>query len=334
MSKIEPLVPPVEGVELIRRATHIAILTHISPDGDAVGSALGLAALLWRMEKEPVVVCQDPLPRHFHFLPGFASVRRGIKGDVELIIGIDASDPSRLGQPLQNLVDRNLPLFVIDHHITNVHFGTVDWVEPMACSAAEMVFYLAKALAVPLDKEIATCILTGMLTDTRGLRTSNVTNRTLQVVAELTEAGALFSAITELVLNHYSLAQIRLWAEALPQVKIRDGIIWTTITQEMRRRTGLRNQHDGGLVSFLTAADEAYIGIVFTENAEGKVEVSIRSVPGVNVADVALALGGGGHPQAAGCVIDGPLGAAAERVVAALHETLKAQLTAHPSLQP
>jgi len=334
MKTLEPRIPPAKGVELIRTAQRIAIITHISPDGDAAGSALGLAALLWELGKEPVVLCQDPLPSNFHFLPGFHAVKQNAVGPFDLIISIDASDPERLGKPLQTLAQKQLPLFVIDHHITNVYFGTVDWVEPTASSAAELIYDLAMAMQVPLTVEMATCILTGMLTDTRGLRTSNVTGRTLRVVAALTDAGAPFSEITERVLNHYTLAQVRLWAEALPRVQIENGIIWTTVTRSMRERTGINNQHDGGLVSFLTAVDEAFIGVVFTETAEGKVEVSIRSVPGVNIANVAFALGGGGHPQAAGCTIDGPLERAAQTVIAALQETLRQQLAANPGLRP
>ncbi len=334
MKTLEPRIPPAKGIELIRNAQRIAIITHISPDGDAAGSALGLSALLWELNKEPVVLCQDPLPAPFHFLPGFHAARQKATGPFDLIISVDASDPERLGKPLQDLAPKQLPLFVIDHHITNVHFGTVDWVEPTASSAAELIFDLALAMQVSLTVDIATCILTGMLTDTRGLRTSNVTGRTLCVVAALTNAGAPFSEITERVLNHYTLPQVRLWAEALPRVQIKNGVIWTTVTRSMREHTGLKNQHDGGLVSFLTAVNKAYIGVVFTETAEGKVEISMRSVPGVNIANVAFALGGGGHPQAAGCTIVGPLESATEKVIAALHETLQQQLAANSELRP
>ncbi len=324
---------PQEIANAIEKAHRIAVITHVAPDGDAIGSCLGLTHVLRALGKEAVPVCQDPVPYMVNWLPGVDEFMTKAPAEVDLVISIDLSSVDRMGEAYDADALGHLPLVNIDHHVTNTYFGNVNWVEPRAVAACEMVYHLAQTFGYPLAPQVATYLLTGLLTDTRGLRTANVNARVLRIATHLVELGAPIGEITELTFNRKPVAVIKLWSLALQRLHIEpEGIIWVTITEEMRQEAGFEEQSDGGLVSFITSADTARVGVVFTEKADGKVNVSMRARPGYDVARVAFALGGGGHPLAAGATIDGPLDEAARRVVRHLKESLARQQVQAASL--
>ncbi|GAB4559869.1 MAG: bifunctional oligoribonuclease/PAP phosphatase NrnA [Anaerolineae bacterium] len=312
-------------VEHIRNAQRILIITHISPDGDAVGSLLGLGWALRSLNKDVALVCGDPIPPAFAFLPGYHDIDRDASGPFDLVIGLDASDPQRLGTPWQRIAQQPMPKIVIDHHVTNLFFGDLNWVDTKAASTAEMIFDLVKALDVFLTPNIAQALLCGVVTDTRGFRTSNTTARTMAIATELMQHGADLNLITEQTLNRKPLAVLKLWARALPLMQIRNRIVWTTITHEMRQETGNTENGDGGLVNVLISANEADVAVVFTERNPGQIEIGFRAKPGFDVSQVALSLGGGGHPQAAGCTVMGTMDEVQRQVLAALEASLAQQ---------
>ncbi len=315
---------PLEVKDAIERAQRIAIITHIAPDGDAIGSCLGLTYLLRGQGKVVTPVCQDPVPFMVNWLPGVDEIAPLPPADVDLIISIDLSSVDRMGDAYDVERFGHLPLVNIDHHVTNTYFGTVNWVAPQAVAACEMVYHLAQAFDYPITQRVATYVLTGLLTDTRGLRTANVNARVLRVATHLVELGAPIAEITELAFNRKPLAAIKLWSLALGNLHIEpEGIIWVTITDAMRREAGYEEESDAGLVSYILAAEGMYVSVVFTEKPDGMVNVSMRARPGYDVAQVAFSLGGGGHPQAAGATIEGPLEAAQARVIEALKAMLK-----------
>ncbi|MCD6291741.1 MAG: bifunctional oligoribonuclease/PAP phosphatase NrnA [Anaerolineae bacterium] len=317
---MDPRIP-----RMIEEAERILLVTHISPDGDAIGSLLGMGWALRAIGKTPFMVCGDPVPTPFYFLPGHQEIKREPPDDYDLAIGLDASDPQRLGTPWQRVAQVEKPTIIIDHHVTNLYFGQVNWVDPTAAATAEMVFVLVEVMGIPLDINIAQCLLCGVVTDTRGFRTSNTTPRSLAIATQLMEAGADLNLITDQALNRKPLAVLRLWGMALPRMQMRGRILWTTVTRKMREETGVNENGDGGLVNVLISANEADVAAVFTERENNKIEVGLRAKPGFDVSQVALALGGGGHPQAAGCTINGPLDEAAEHVLSALEESLNRQ---------
>ena len=212
----------------------------------------------------------------------------------------------------------SIPLLNIDHHLTNLHFGAVNLVDHHASSTAEVVLRLLDYMAVPLDAELATCLLTGIVSDTRGFRTNNVTVQVMETALRLIKAGASLPYIVRHSLDRRSTADVRLWGAALSQLQTKDRVIWTSIPLTMRRAAGCANNGDTGLTNFLLSADEADVAAVFTEREDGSIEVGLRAAPGFDVARVALQFGGGGHALAAGCNLPGPLGEAQARVLAAL----------------
>jgi len=230
-------------------------------------------------------------------------------------VGLDASDGARLGSPFRPADFGAAPIVIIDHHITNLRFGTLNYVNPAAVATSQIVVDLADALGAPISREAATCLLTGLVTDTLGFRTSNVTPQVMAVAMRLMEAGANLAETTERTLNHKPLNTLRLWGQALANVQINGRVVWATITRQMRDQVDAPLNGDGGLVSQLIKAPEAVIAAVFSETAEGKIEISFRAKSGYDVSQIALSLGGGGHPQASGCTVAGPLTDAEARVL-------------------
>jgi phosphoesterase RecJ-like protein len=324
MSVETPLHPPAALLDVINGSRRPLVLAHLSPDGDAIGSLLALGGILYRLGKDPVLVCQDPVPANLQFLPHTDRITATPVDEVDVVVALDSSDPSRLGEVYHRGRYSRLPLVVIDHHVTNTFFGTVHWVEPKACATAEMVYYLGEALLAPdagpdwMANELATYILTGIITDTRGFRTNSTNARVLQIVARLVAAGAPLTTIIEQVLETRTFDLIRLWGRVLQTVRLDEGVISVVNTQAMRQDLGGLVRPES-LVSFLLGAQEASVAAVFTELPDGQVECSFRARPGHDVARLALELGGGGHPLAAGCTVKGEI----EDVRRALVERLR-----------
>jgi phosphoesterase RecJ-like protein len=281
------------------------------------------------MGLEAITACSDPIPARFSYLPGVEAIVQDIGGrneaSFDLIISLDCSDVARLGRLSQALAMRNTPLLNIDHHLTNLHFGDVNLVDRYASSTAEIVFRLLEHMGVQLDAEVATALLTGIVTDTRGFRTNNVTIQVMETALRLMKAGASLPHIVHPALNRRPTAAIRLWGAALSQLQIEERVIWTSIPLAMRRAADCTNNGDAGLVNFLVSAEDADVAVVFTERENGRIEVGLRAVPGFDVARVALQFDGGGHALAAGCDLSGPLEKAQSRVLSVLKADLNSQ---------
>lgn len=314
-----------QASQLIQSAHRPLLICHVSPDGDAIGSLTGLGLALRRVGQEPILACSDTVPQRFDFVPGAESVVQEVNETFDLVISLDASDLRRLGDFPQVPTFGDVPLLNVDHHLTNLDFGTVNLVDPHASSTAEVVFELLDYMSIPIDGQVATCLLTGIVTDTRGFRTSNVSTPVMEAVLRLMKAGASLPYITHQGLNRRPTAVILLWRAALTRLRIEDRLIWTSIPLAMRRDVGYAGNGDAGLVSFLISADDADVAVVFVEGDDGQVDVGLRAVPGFDVARVALQLGGGGHALAAGCSLPGPLEQAQVRMLAALRADLARQ---------
>lgn len=314
-----------QASQLIREAHQPLLICHVAPDGDALGSLTGFARALRRMGQSPIAACSDAVPSGFDYIPGVESVVQDVDDFFDLVIAVDCSDPQRLGLFRELPHFDQHPLINIDHHVTNVNFGDVNLVDPHASSTAEVVLELLDQLYIDLDEPLATSLLVGIVTDTRGFRTNNVTPRVLEAALRLMEAGASLPYISQYGLDRRPMAVIRLWGAALSRLRFEDGIVWCTIPLAMRRRVGYQGGGDAGLASFLLSADEADISLVLAEQEDGRIDVGMRAAPGFDVAQLALRFGGGGHALAAGFNTEGPLDQAEERVVDALQTDLTGQ---------
>jgi phosphoesterase RecJ-like protein len=304
------------------------LISHLAPDGDAIGSQLGLMWFLAAQGWQVVPANQDGVPPFLKpVAPGWEVVVTAVapQSDFDLVIALDCSDLPRLGRVFDSARYGALPLLNIDHHVTNLMFGAANLVDSLATSTCELVYRLSLAMGWPLSPAAAQCLLTGVVSDTLGFRTSNVTASLLGIAQVLMEAGASLALVNENVFQRSTLASICLWGRALVSTQVEDRIIWTAIPLDDRAQCYGVEQSDTGLASFLVAAEEADVSVVLTERKDGKVDIGMRAKPGFDVAQVALTLGGGGHPQAAGCTLHLGINQAQQRVLAALRTALAEQ---------
>jgi phosphoesterase RecJ-like protein len=311
--------------QLIKSAQRPLLICHISPDGDAVGSAVALGRVLRQMGLAPTLVCSDPIPNALSYIPGAEEVVTEADAPFDLVIALDSSDMERLGHFPKMPEFEDVPLLNIDHHLTNLYFGDVNLVDMQASSTAEIVLQLLEIMAAPLDADTATALLTGIVADTRGFRTSNVTPPVVEAALRLMKAGASLPYVSRHSLDSRPTAAIRLWGAALPQLQVKDRVIWTSIPLTARREAGYTDDGDASLASFLVSAQDADAAVVFVECEDDRIEVGLRAKPGFDVAQVALQFGGGGHALAAGCKLAGPLGEAQARLLTALKASLAGQ---------
>jgi len=314
-----------QASQLIRSARYPLLICHVAPDGDAVGSLTGLGHALRHEGLEPILACSDPVFARFNYIPGVESIVQEVNTTFDLVISLDCSDMGRLGHFPQMPGFDDVPLLNIDHHLTNLEFGDVNLVDPHASSAAQVVLRLLDYMEIPLNADLSTCLLTGIVSDTRSFSTSNVTIQVMEAALRLMKAGASLPRITQHALNRRPVSAILLWGAALTRFQIEDRVAWTGISLAMRRAAGDESNGDTGLANFLVSADGADAAVVFAEREDGRIEVGLRAVPGFDVAQVALQFGGGGHALAAGCNLSGPLEKAQSNVLAALRASLARQ---------
>ena len=322
----EGVPPPPLLLSLLESSHNILCVSHVSPDGDAVGSLLGLGAILRSLGKRPTLALQDEAMSEFQFMPGVENIigPAEVAHNYDLIVCLDTSSIDRIGTVYRPDIHNQIPLAVIDHHVTNTLFGTENWVDTGCAATCQMLVRLADALNVPLSEEIAVSLLTGLVTDTLCFRTANTNTNVMQTTLQLLNAGASLDYIVRNTLDSRSFSLVKLWGAGLANVQIEDGIIWAALNAESRQRSGVEPHQSDGLANFLVTVREADISATFAQrfakNGQELVECSFRAKPGFNVSQVAFSFGGGGHPPAAGCTVSGTLQEVSARVVAALHE--------------
>ena len=304
----------------LQQAHTLLLITHVSPDSDAIGSLLGLAHGLRLLGKTVTPACSDPIRDRFDILPGHTEVVTAAAGSFDLAVSVDCGDEQRLGSVWANLPAPRPLLINIDHHISNTRFGQINWVDPSAASTAEMVLQLIDRLGAALNHEIATCLLYGIVGDTLGFRTPNTTPLQLKYAERCIDAGASLYESIEHQFSRRSQALVCLWGKAIAALQIKDRTAYTAISRAMRAACGIGTT-ELGLSSFLVTINEVDRAAVLVETDDGDVEISLRAKEGHDVSNAAVALGGGGHPLAAGATIAGPLTEALKKVIAALKDS-------------
>lgn len=312
----------------MQQAGTILVITHTGPDGDAVASltAVGLALKQWGCSF--TLMCDDAIPERFRYMALTNQVcRPPANGRVtyDLLIAVDCGDEQRMGQSWASLPEPRPPSINIDHHMTNTRFGQINLVLDTAVSTTEILYDLFTAWGININADLATSLLTGLVTDTLGFRTMGTTAKTLRIASEMMAAGADLSLITTQGLSLKEFATIKLWRYGLDNMKFEDGLIWTAITHKQRKAARYTGSSSNGLSNILADVNEAAIGIVMMELSDGSVRVGFRCRPPYNVADIALKLGGGGHPLAAGCTMKGSLADVEAQVIALSKEAIRQQ---------
>ena len=309
---------------LLKQRRRPLLISHPRPDGDTIGSALALRLALLQIGQNPVLACVHPVPANVTYLPGAKTYVNDVseETDIDLVIAVDMSDLRRTGGIYRDVWRGKLPLLVIDHHATNEAFGDVNLVDPQAAATALPLAALIDALDIPLTADTATCLLVAVLTDTRGLRTSNTTPEVLRFVGQLIETGGDYLGVMEKTLDSVPYQQMRGWAVALERLQLDGVMAWATFPLAEKIALGIEDHDDLDLGNLLSRVAEAKIVATFLEMRDGTVKVSLRSRPGHNVSWIAKSLGGGGHHQAAGCSVVGDLDVAQARVLPLVREEL------------
>ncbi len=305
-----------QAAAAIRSADTILIVSHIFPDGDAVGTLLGLGASLRELGKNVSGAIDGGVPPDLAFLPQSASIASQItQGEFDLLIAVDSSDIERIGIAGAYGLDHCKTVINLDHHATNTHYGDIQVIVPGAVSATEVAFDLLSFMDIDLEYDAAYALLTGLVTDTQGFRIHATNARTLEIAQALMKLGAPLPEIMARTLNRRPYQDIELWKLVLPSVTLDAGLISANITQKDYARSGVDAMSDGGLVNHLVNVDQAKVSVVFKETRANQIEVGFRSEPGYDVASLAYQLGGGGHKQASGCTVAGSLLEVRDRVL-------------------
>lgn len=313
-----------EAEGYLRRAGRILAITHVSPDGDAIGSLLAFTHAMRGLGKVVTPACQDQVHPRFNYLNGARDIRQAGDGAYDLIVALDSSDLARLGSVFIPAQHGHTPMVVFDHHVTNTTFGTVNVVEPQGSSTCEVILTLLRRMNLPITPEIANALLTGVITDTLAFRTSNTSPDTLAAAMELMRCGGNLQEVTRQALVLRSFDSLRLLGAGITGAKLEGRLAYAVLPRKLRKELDVREERgDAGLVGTLITAYEVDVAAVFVELASGEIEISFRAQPGFDVSQVALELGGGGHPAAAGCTLPGPMRDAVNRVVPRLKQVLR-----------
>jgi phosphoesterase RecJ-like protein len=311
----------------LEKADHVLVITHVDPDGDAIGSITAVGQALAQMKLRFTLVCDDRVPDRFTYLPLAAQIKRRTdpKNSYDLLIAVDCGDEFRMGDAYAGLPEPRPFIINVDHHVTNTRFGDIDIVRPEATSTTEILYDLFLELDIEITPDIAVSLLTGLVTDTLGFRTVGVTANTLRIAAGLIDSGAELGFVSYNALNMRSQSTMKLWRTGLDNMHLEDGLIWTSITYQERKAAGFRSGSSVGLTNLIADVEEAVMGAVLMESEDGTVKVSLRCRPPYDVSEVAVQLGGGGHPLAAGCTLAGPLQEAEARLVSRCREAIERQ---------
>lgn len=309
-----------EVVAELRNRSSFVMVSHVKPDGDTLGAGLALGIALKRLGKRVAYFQQDPVPRNLRFMPDSQHVARELPADLPpdtLYVFCDMSDWRRAGEFLPPVDRANM--LDIDHHLGNSHFGAFNYVLETECSTGTVLMHLLRALGTDIDRDIATCILTTIMTDTGGFMHSNTTSDVLDLSAELMRRGADKEQITEEIFANKRVAAVKLTGRIIGQMKLaHDGrYAYSHVDDAMLAECGADGEDTEDIVNTLRGMEGVEVAALF-KAYEGEIRVSLRSHGRVNVQAAAARLGGGGHFRAAGLTCVGTLDQAFAAVEAAL----------------
>jgi phosphoesterase RecJ-like protein len=309
--------------QAFHQAHRILITSHQRPDGDAIGSVLGLGLALQNDGKEVQMVLSDGVPSSFRHLTGSDQIEKNTEGDFDITVVLDCSDLERIGDVLGR---GKTPTLNIDHHITNLNFAEINLVAPDAAATTEILWDCLPALDLTITQPIAEALLTGLITDTIGFRTTSVTSKTLRIAADLVDLGCDLPFLYQEALLNRPFNAARYWGAGLTSLKMENRLVWAELTRKARKSVGYPGRDDADLINILSTIKDADIAIIFIEQNNGTVKVSWRAQPGYNVAEIAERFGGGGHKAAAGAEIPGNLETVKADVLKATQKVLASNL--------
>ncbi|KUO71195.1 MAG: hypothetical protein APF77_05940 [Clostridia bacterium BRH_c25] len=311
-------------ISKIKESNKIAIMSHIMPDGDNVGSSLALYNALRKSGKDVRLILDDDIPKVYRFLKSSDKAERpGQFESFDVVIALDCGDAERLGKSRLYL-DNNF-VINIDHHISNDEFGNLNMVDTNASATGEIIYHIIKILGIDMDKEISECLYTAIVTDTGQFQYSNTTSITHQIAGDLINSGVNVSLMFERIYQNSSKEKIVLMKTALNSLEFynNDSISCVNLTLEQMKNSNAMEEDSDGIINLARDIEGVEVAIFLKELQTGKIKVGLRSKKVVDVAAVAGRFGGGGHVRAAGCILYGTVAEVKEKILDAVIATIK-----------
>ena len=307
-----------------RKAKRMALIAHVSPDGDTVGTTLALRLAFLSLGKAVDVVCDGDVPHSMFFLPGVDAFLKPdqAQGPYDTAIAVDVSDRSLLGKS-EAVFDSAQVRMVIDHHATNPAYGDVNFIRGGESACCLLAYEVILALGVPMDVDMGTCLMTGLSTDTGHFQYPCTTEAALACAAHLRGLGVDISYITRMMYRTQPMERVNITRIAYNHMRFvlngQVGVI--ELTRKDFEETGCTFGQADGLVNRALEVEGVRMAVLASERDEG-IKMSLRAVEPDTVNDIAQRFGGGGHAQAAGCTIHAPIDEAVAMVLAAMEEKL------------
>lgn len=312
-------------LEVVRAGKSFLCTSHIRADGDGLGSALAFDRVLRKLGKRSHVVCDRGAIPEYSFLPGarrVGSTAKDLRAHYDAVFTFDCASFERLGCVGQGLRP-GVTIVNIDHHISNERFGTVNWIDDSFASTTEMVFMLAKAAKVRIDRSTAVCLYVGLVTDTGNFAFSNTTVRSHRIAGELLRCGVRPSEISNLLYRQRTPGELKLFARCIDNLRLsKDGSIgWVRLTEDMMRECGHWPEETQMYVNVIKSLKTVKVAVLLRQ-IDSEVKVSFRTSEGIDGSKLAALWGGGGHRRAAGCTIRGPIDRVEQEVIRRTEEFL------------
>jgi phosphoesterase RecJ-like protein len=296
---------------------HIFLVTHVNPDGDALGALLAMGLTLKSDGREVTMFNASPIPAVYRFLPGIEQIEREVPSpfEPETVVVLDCGDLERVGETAAKRIRRCPRVINIDHHVTNTGFGHHQLVDPVASSSTAIVYRLLMRMGLKIGHEVATSIYTGILTDTGSFRFANTNREAFDICAEMIGCGVDPYTVAQHVYGTYSLGRIKLLNMALDSIEVSPNgkLSLMTLTREMFAETETHPEDVDGMINYAKRIEDVQVAAMIMENTNGhasptrggkRYHVSLRSEGSVDVARIAASFGGGGHFNAAGFGVD------------------------------
>lgn len=312
--------------EVISKNKDITILSHLHPDGDALGSQLALALGLEQLGKNVTMFNKDPIPDSYHFLKNWQFIKPLEENapNSPVVICVDCASWARVGYNNQQIIGNDAVVINLDHHISNTNFGNLNWVQPNAAATCELIYDLLGLLQVKIDKSIATCLYTGISTDTGSFIYENTSATTHMIVSDLITRGADVNLLRRNYYENINLSKMKLLKFSLNNLGFttQNQIAWVALDRNVIDSVKATDNDAEGLINYLKNICGVEIAIIFREITSTKIKISFRSKNRADVNNLAALFGGGGHPRAAGCIIEGNLEQVVLNVIKAAEASL------------
>lgn len=314
-----------EIIKLISQAGGVAIFPHVSADGDAIGSSLALAQALQNSGKKVIVYIEENIPNVYKFLPGVELTAFYNEEDevMDVNIALDTGDVGRLASRADTFFKAPCTIN-IDHHVTNTKFAHLNYVDSSSASTGEIIVGLLKKLKIEINKDIATNLYTAISTDTGGFKYSNTSADTHKIASELLATGIDISELTQRIFDNTTLPKLKLTQKSIEKLELHcdDKLAVTVVSIEDLQEIGANDEDCDGIVNIGRSIEGVEVSLFVKEKNKEEVRINLRSKTYVDVSEIAISFGGGGHIRAAGCTVKGTPEEVKTKLIEAIKEKL------------